>query len=117
MRTPKETPVEIELTRVKAELRKIVDVLQDFGRRVERASFTIEEWCERHDISVSQYYKLSRSGRGPRTMSTGDVGVRISREADADWIKSREREADEERRWQESRRSLGTAQDAGCPAE
>jgi hypothetical protein len=115
MRAPKS--LEIELNLVKVEIRKLTVALQDMGRRVERASFTIEEWSERHGISVSQYHKLRRTGRGPRTMASGDVGVRISRDADAEWILAREREAQEEWRWRESRRHLGPAQGADCPAE
>jgi hypothetical protein len=57
------------------------------------ASFTIRTFCKRNGLSESQYHKLRREGRGPRTMSTGDVGVRISREAEAEWIRERECEA------------------------
>jgi hypothetical protein len=57
------------------------------------ASFSIPEFCERNRISESQYHKLRREGRGPRLMSTGSAAVRISREAEADWIREREREA------------------------
>jgi hypothetical protein len=59
----------------------------------ERGSFTLEEFRKRHKLSESQYHKLRREGRGPRLMSTGDVGVRISREADKDWVAAREAEA------------------------
>ena len=58
-----------------------------------RGSFTLEEFRKRHALSESQYHKLRREGRGPRLMSTGDVGVRISREADKDWVLAREAEA------------------------
>ena len=59
----------------------------------ERGSFTSKEFQKRHKLSESQYHKLRREGRGPRTMSTGDVGVRISSEADKDWVAAREAEA------------------------
>jgi hypothetical protein len=59
----------------------------------ERASFTLEEFRHRHKLSESQYHKLRREGRGPRLMSTGDVGVRVSIQADKEWVAEREAEA------------------------
>jgi hypothetical protein len=46
-------------------------------------------------MSEAQYHKLKRDGRGPRVMSTGSMGVRISRAAEADWIMQCEREAEQ----------------------
>src|SRR6266446_2913252 len=57
------------------------------------ASFSIPEFCKRHRFSEAQYHKLKREGRGPRVMTTGSMGVRISRAAEADWIREREDEA------------------------
>jgi hypothetical protein len=93
MRTAKHS--ETGLVEIKAQLKAVVEALQRLATKVERASFTIPEWCERHNMSESQYFKLRREGRGPRLMSTGDVGVRISREADVEWIRAREAEADQ----------------------
>jgi hypothetical protein len=57
-------------------------------------SHTIAQFCRRHNLSESQYFKLQREGRGPRTMHTGAYkGKRISVEAELDWIADREREA------------------------
>jgi hypothetical protein len=56
-------------------------------------SFTIAQFCKRNGLSESQYHKLRREARGPRTMSVGSVGVRISRESEKDWITAREAEA------------------------
>jgi hypothetical protein len=61
----------------------------------ERSSYSIKEFLARHRLSESQFHKLRRERRGPRTMRTGSVGVRISREAERDWILEREREAAE----------------------
>jgi hypothetical protein len=59
----------------------------------ERGSFTLKEFQRRHNLSESQFFKLCREGRGPRLMSVGSVGKRVSREADRDWIAAREQEA------------------------
>jgi hypothetical protein len=58
------------------------------------ASFTIKKFCQRNSISERQYYKLRSEGKAPRLMSTGRAGVRISRNAERDWIADREREAE-----------------------
>jgi hypothetical protein len=60
----------------------------------EAASFTLKKFLARNDLSESQYHKLRRQGRGPRVMSVGSCGVRISRRAERDWIESRETEAE-----------------------
>jgi hypothetical protein len=55
-------------------------------------SFSIETWCERHDISRSTYYKLKAAKKAPRTMEVLGC-VRISEEADREWVSAREAEA------------------------
>jgi hypothetical protein len=40
-----------------------------------------------------QFFKLCREGHGPRLMSVGSVGKRVSREAGPRWIAAREQEA------------------------
>jgi hypothetical protein len=70
-----------------------LDALVKLAEVHNAASFTIPHFCKRNNLSESQYHKLRREGRGPRTMSTGSVGVRISRESEADWIRAREAEA------------------------
>jgi hypothetical protein len=34
-------------------------------------SYTLAEWCKRHNLSLSMYYKMRSEGWGPRTMSVG----------------------------------------------
>ena len=56
------------------------------------ASFTIKKFRARHGLSERQYFKLKSEGRGPREMLIGNVGKRISRAAELDWIAAREAE-------------------------
>jgi hypothetical protein len=59
------------------------------------ASMTIDEWCKRHRISRSMYYKLKNSGKGPRTLDIGNVR-RITEASDAEWVAAREAESNGE---------------------
>ena len=68
--------------------------LANAARETEAASFTLKKFLARNQLSESQYHKLRRQGRGPRVMSVGSCGVRISREAERDWIVMRETEAE-----------------------
>lgn len=57
-------------------------------------AYTIAEFCAAHRISRAQYYVLKSKGRAPREMrSEPNSGVRISREAAADWRRSLETQA------------------------
>ena len=56
---------------------------------VERAAYSIREFCEAHRISESFYFKIRALGLGPRESRTLDK-VTISNEAAADWRASRE---------------------------
>jgi hypothetical protein len=67
--------------------------LANAARESETASFKLKKFLARNDLSESQYHKLRRQGRGPRVMSVGSCGVRISRQAERDWIAARETEA------------------------
>jgi hypothetical protein len=96
MRTDKNLAADIadlkaQLADVTLALARLVK-LADEG---DAASFSITQFCKRHHLPESQYHKLRSEGRGPRTMRTGSVGVRISREAEADWIAAREAETAE----------------------
>jgi hypothetical protein len=51
--------------------------------------YSISEFCQRHNISVSFYFKLRAQGRGPRLLRLGSR-VLISREAAADWRRAHE---------------------------
>jgi len=55
------------------------------------ATKTIEQWCESHGFSRSFFYVLKKRGKAPRTMSVGTC-VRISDEADVEWVRARETE-------------------------
>jgi hypothetical protein len=68
--------------------------LANAARESETASFTLKKFLARNQLSESQYHKLRRQGRGPRLMSVGSCGVRISRRAERDWIAARETEAE-----------------------
>jgi predicted site-specific integrase-resolvase len=54
--------------------------------------FTIDEWCQKNRLSRSTFYKLKKAGKGPRLAKVLDA-VRITEEADKDWVKAREAEA------------------------
>jgi hypothetical protein len=85
-----------DITDIKEQLAALttaVTILTRFAEQGEIASFTIAEFRVRNRLSESQFHKLQREGRGPRVMSIGSVGRRISREAEADWVRDREAEA------------------------
>ena len=56
-------------------------------------SYTISEWCKRHNLSVSFFYKLRAAGLAPRLMKVG-ARVLISAAADEAWIADRETAAE-----------------------
>lgn len=66
-------------------------------QQIDRDAFTIEEFCSRHGISKSAYFKLQAAGEGPRVMRVSLRGVRISREAAAEWRRDRENATSERR--------------------
>jgi hypothetical protein len=84
-----------DIAELKQQLGRAPEALARLAEGGTRSSYTILEWRARHNISESQYHKLRRQGRGPRLMRTGDAGLRISIEADADWVRDREAEAAE----------------------
>jgi hypothetical protein len=57
-------------------------------------SFTIDEWCEHRRVSRPMFYKLKKLGKAPRLHNAGAKPL-ISPDADADWIRAREAEAQE----------------------
>ena len=56
-------------------------------------SYTISEWCKRHNLSISFFYKLRAAGLAPRLMKVG-ARVLISTAADEAWIADRETAAE-----------------------
>ncbi|MER9421675.1 transcriptional regulator [Mesorhizobium sp. M0317] len=55
---------------------------------------SIPGFCQRHKMGRSSYYNLKAAGHGPPEYVIGKL-VRISAEAEAEWV--REREADTSR--------------------
>jgi hypothetical protein len=85
-----------DIAALKEQLSEVLATLVMLARAAsegERSSFTLKEFQRRHNLSESQFFKLCREGHGPRLMSVGSVGKRVSREADRDWIATREKEA------------------------
>ena len=52
-------------------------------------AFSINQFCQRHNISRSHFYDCLKEGDGPRTMKVGTRTL-ISAEAAADWRRERE---------------------------
>ena len=97
MRSPKQNIAPPTSPQLRDELRRVVQMLALLvcaAREGEAASFKLKKFLARNQLSESQYHKLRRQGRGPRVMSVGSCGVRISRQAERDWIAARETEAE-----------------------
>jgi hypothetical protein len=58
-------------------------------RGLEPLAYSIAEFVELHGISIDSYFKLARSGLGPRTMKVG-ARTLISVEAAEAWRRERE---------------------------
>ena len=98
MRSPKQNIAVPDIAELRDELRRVVQMLAPLvnaAREGEAASFTLKKFLARNELSESQYHKLRRQGRGPRVMSVGSCGVRISRQAELDWIVAREAEVED----------------------
>jgi hypothetical protein len=61
------------------------------GASVERASYSIKEFCRAYRISEALYFKMKREGKGPRELHVGGRVI-ISIEAAANWQREREAE-------------------------
>jgi hypothetical protein len=97
VRSPKQNIPAPDIAELRDELRLVVQllaILVNAASEGEAASFKLKKFLTRNDLSDSQYHKLRRQGRGPRVMSVGSCGVRISRQAELDWIAAREIEAE-----------------------
>jgi len=55
-------------------------------------AYTIPAFCKRHSFSPAKYFQLQQQGEGPRVMRIGKR-VLISKEAAAEWRRSREEAA------------------------
>jgi hypothetical protein len=65
---------------------------------LERAAYSVPEFCFRNNISRPTYQRLRSEGRGPVEMRIGLNTIRITAEAERDW----------QRRMQEPREDLET---------
>ena len=52
---------------------------------LERAAYTLAEFCFRNHISRPAYHRLRAEGRGPAEMRIGLNMIRITAEAERDW--------------------------------
>jgi hypothetical protein len=52
---------------------------------LERAAFTVPEFCIRNHISRPTYHRLRAQGRGPVEMRLGLNTIRITAEAEREW--------------------------------
>jgi hypothetical protein len=59
------------------------------------ASFSINEFCARHNISRGKYFGMRKAGIGPIEMRLGPGTVSITREAELDWQHARQNPAAE----------------------
>jgi predicted DNA-binding transcriptional regulator AlpA len=55
-------------------------------------SLTIDQWCEKHNLSRSTFYKLRKIGKAPRIIKVLEA-IRITEDADRKWCADREAEA------------------------
>jgi len=56
------------------------------------SSKTIQKWCDSDGFSRGFFYSLKKRKQAPRTFNAGGA-VRISDEADAEWVRARESES------------------------
>ena len=55
-------------------------------------SLTIDQWCEKHNLSRSTFYKLRKIGKAPRIIKVMEC-IRITEDADRERCSAREAEA------------------------
>jgi predicted DNA-binding transcriptional regulator AlpA len=55
-------------------------------------SLTIDQWCEKHNLSRSTFYNLKKIGKAPRFIKVMEC-IRITEAADREWCAAREAEA------------------------
>jgi hypothetical protein len=55
-------------------------------------SYPLSDWLRLHNISRAQFYKIQEAGQGPRTFKLMSR-IRISEEANNEWLKAREAES------------------------
>ena len=57
----------------------------------EVSAYTIQQFCDTHNLAVSTFFKIQKEGKGPRVYKAGRR-VYISVEAASDWRKRMESE-------------------------
>lgn len=62
---------------------------------IDRACYTLEEFCLAHRISRAHFYDLEKEGRAPKRMANVGKKVLISVEAAEQWRREMEAEAEE----------------------
>ena len=60
---------------------------------VERAAYTVSEFCYAHRISRAHYYNLKRRGQAPAEAHVGENRVIITLESAARWRRQRDKAA------------------------
>jgi hypothetical protein len=63
-------------------------VEKDERAPIERAAFTIAEFCARHNFSKAKYHGMKNAGLGPDEMRINGL-IRITREAELAWQRAR----------------------------
>jgi hypothetical protein len=120
VRSSKQSITVPDFAELRDELRRAVQMLELLvyaAREGEIASFKLKKFLVRNELSESQYHKLRRQGRGPRLMSVGSCGVRISRQAELDWIAAREQEAEAAARETAPTENETSAPEEDCPSD
>jgi predicted DNA-binding transcriptional regulator AlpA len=56
---------------------------------ISRGSFTVAQWCQHRQLSVSFFYRLDQQGKAPATMRIGRRRL-ISFESDQAWVRANE---------------------------
>lgn len=56
---------------------------------VTKEAFSIQEFCDAHDLSRATFYRLAKEGQAPSTMKIGKRTL-VSREAAAAWRRAME---------------------------
>jgi hypothetical protein len=86
-------------------------------------AMTIGQWCAAKKVSRPYYHKLQQKGLGPKTIRIGTRIVRITVEADREWVermaklaeaKKAQRERERHREWA-SRAGKAAVESAGPP--
>jgi excisionase family DNA binding protein len=52
---------------------------------------TVRQFCERNSISRSHFYALLKRGEGPKVITIGLRGMRVSRSAELEWRAARQK--------------------------